>query len=377
MLLPTAFLGLDVLAGLDLETGVFEAAGLLSLGLLALASAAGLLEAEGFLEGSCLDGAPAFAASGLLVLGAAGRVIGDAVGFLAAGVVGLLASFLMGAGLLVVWEGVRPADGVVGLVDEDLGVVVVVLTEGEGFAAAAEDLGVVGAADFGAAEGGRDAAVLGLVVLETGGFSVLVADPVLGLVADAVPGLVVAAGLEVGPAVVFGFALSPLTAVVGVFLRGAAGGFVTPTGFFSISLVADLAVTAFVGAAGFLVTVVFFSGAALAVFLATPLLCAFCTPLVRRLCVLLGRAPGAEVFVGVLVLGALFVLGSLAVLEAAAGGSGCPISTWPSATGASWMTGSASSATTGSMATVSTPSGFMVSPQCWGSVSLMTVTVRG
>lgn len=288
MLLPTTFLGLAVLAVLFLVLDVFKGAlisfdvvGLLSLGLLVLASTAGLQGAEGFLEtDSGLVGVAAFTVSVLLALVEAGRVRGEAVDFLAAGVAGLLASFLMGVGLFVDVVGARPAEGV--LAGDGLAVEVVVLAaDGVVFDAVVGVLGVAGEADFGAADVGREAVVpvAGLDVLETGGLSVLGEEVVLGLVVAAAAGL----GAE---AKGFGLAFSPLT---GVFLAGCVVPVVfgAPTGFFSVVLLAVLVVTAPVVPTGFLeaVVVVFFSAAAPAVvFLATPLACCgFCTPFVMRL----------------------------------------------------------------------------------------------
>lgn len=288
MLLPTTFLGLAVLAVLFLALDVFRAAlisfdgvGLLSLGLLVLASTAGLQGAEGFLEtDSGLAGVAAFGVSGLLALVEAGRVSGEAVDFLAAGVAGLLASFLMGVGLFVDVVGARPAEGV--LAGDGLAVEVVVLAaDGVVFDAVVGVLGVAGEADFGAADAGREAVVpvAGLDVLETGGLSVLGEEVVLGLAVAAEAGL----GAEDRG---FGLAFSPLT---GVFLAGCVVPVVfgAPTGFFSVVLLAVLVVTAPMVPTGFLeaVVVVFFSAAAPAVvFLATPLACGgFCTPFVMRL----------------------------------------------------------------------------------------------
>lgn len=295
VLLPTVFLGLVILAVLLFALGVFGLAvtsfeaDLISLGLFVLASPAAFEGVEGFLEAdSDLAGVAAFGVSGFACLVEAGRVRGEAAGFLAAGVVGLLTSFLMGVVVFVDWTGVRPAGGAVVLAGDGLAGVVVLAVEGEGFDADVDVLDAAEAAGFGAADAGREVVVpaAGLVVLETGGLSVL-GEAV-------VPGLVVAAEAGLG-AVVFGLVLSPFTGAAGVFLAacvpvvlaalaGAVAGRVVPTGFFSMVLGAVLVVTA---PAGFLdgavVGVVFFSGAALGVFLATPLVCVFCTPFVRRL----------------------------------------------------------------------------------------------
>lgn len=298
VLLPTVFLGLVILAVLLFALGVFglavtsfEEADLVSLGLLVLASPAAFEVKEGFLEAdSGLAGVVAFGVSGFVGLVEAGRVRGEAAGFLAAGVDGLLTSFLMGVVVFVNWAGVRPAGGAVVLAGDGLAPEVVVLAvEGEDFDADVDVLVAAEAVGFGAADAGREVVVpvAGLVVLETGGLSVLGEE--------VVPGLVVVAEAGLG-AVVFGLALSPFTGAAGVFLAGcvvpvvlaalagAVAGRVVPIGFFSVVLGAVLVVTA---PAGFLdgavVDVVFFSGPAPAVFLATPLVCVFCTPFVRRL----------------------------------------------------------------------------------------------
>lgn len=103
MLLPTAFLGLVVLAApgfapgfapgvLEVGAASFEGVDFASLGLLGILESAALLLAAGFLVESGFAAGVDLGVSGLVVLAGEGRVRGEAAGFLAAGVLGLLTS---------------------------------------------------------------------------------------------------------------------------------------------------------------------------------------------------------------------------------------------------------------------------------------------
>lgn len=322
VLLPTVFLGLEVLVAAVLEAGalagvllscvlerlgVFVSAALLAVGFLAVMSDFEAdLGASGFAD---------FVAEDV-------RARGDSAGFLDAGVAVLVTSFLTGVEFLDVCDaGGLPPEGVV-----EVGLAAA------GLAVVEEVLGVAGLAVAGVllvvlVVGGRvepvpgrgDAAVpaVGLVVLETGGLGEAAE---LGLVGVAEAGLDAGGFLAAAAAVVL--VLTPLEVVDGGFLAAvvpvidfaplvAEAG---PVAFFSPTLL--LAAGAAAGPVGFLagaVVGVLFLTAAGGVFLATPLVWGFDVPLERRLWDVLGREPGA-VLVALVAPGFVLVVALLVVL---------------------------------------------------------------
>lgn len=403
MLLPTAFLGVEVLAAAVLEPGVLEAS-LEGVGLLSVLERVGVLLSAALLAAGFLtsDFGADLGVSGFVdFVAGEGRVRVDSAGFLDAEVAGLVTSFFTGVVFLAVCDaGALPPEGVVevGLEAAGLAVVVEEVLGVAGLAVAGELLAVGVRAGPVAGRGDAAALGVGLVVLETGGLGEAAELGLVG-VADAVLG----AGGFLAAAAAAVLVLTPLAAVGAVFLAAVVPviGFAplvageAPVGFFSPTLLLEAGAGAvpvgFLEGAG--VGVLFLTAAG-AGFLAAPLVWGLDTPFARRLWVVLGRDPG--VLAGLAVPGFVLAVALLVVLALgspevlfpvlAAGvslawsgwGSAWPVSptgccgissaglaAWlgscPTA-GAASFTGLDSNVSIGSSAAVATPSGF-ISPR--------------
>lgn len=278
VLLPTVFLGLDVLAAVVLEPGVLDGVGLLSLVRLGVFVSTALLAGAFLAVTSDLE-------TDLGVSGFAdfdvdeGRVRGDSPSFLAAGVAGLETSFFTGVEFLDVCDAdALPPEGVVEVGLEEAGLAVAEGVLGvAGLDATAELLVVPAVGGRVEPVAGRgDAAVLvaGLAVLEAGALSGFDEAAELSLEGAAPAGLGAGGFLEAAAAVVL-----VLTPLVGAVFLGAAVpviGFAplvaraAPVAFFSPTLLlgAGAETVGFLEAAE--AGVLFFSRVGVA-FFATPL----------------------------------------------------------------------------------------------------------